>query len=697
MSMDRFNPFCRTRGASRLTALFTRLHATVLVLAMLLSPGLHATPKTTKTIPLLPPLTDARELPWQADVGAAKTTLFITPGKLASANTLAPGIHVYVMSPMSAGASPSWLRVLTPAGQYGWARSTALKKPVPTPASTLPLLQKALRDPASQNALSPEQNNLLQATFAYWLENTLYVGPTVAKEYDTEASEDWDDSARNQRVDKRILHLAQKRKLGMILPVLLSHWAIRSVYDEYSEEPDFTELPAVLTNDGRRLSIALCNFFAPGDNASFFIMSRFRGNDEDSVMSSDYFFSSFINRTIGDQRPADCLVSAYEKIAGYRTNIAYDAVGESVFDRLQHWLTPAETTQYLSHLATSARQPGGSNFALALLMLDKKQAISRTALLMRVVTQSDGDDENWRQFHSMRALSETPITPQRQAFALECLSNNSSVAVRQEALHMLGEDKPNAPMRAFLQKQLREHSIMDGHEEARLWQMLAEIALNDDWRPQLAGDLESLAQDNDPYVRHLYLMSLRKDALAAMKTSASAQAAQNVRGRYLEVMRGKIQAGNNFAPQLSVKPTPVWMLRPQSRLTLRLQGDAGDAEFKEADFHVQMGTGQFVTDPAQGTASGRIPHPDTQPLQPVTLDLHPGRYLVSREEEAGKVNVVLSLWPDEILVDGMPAIARNEATVFTIRLQTPTGPRSDWAPFVWLHASWLYEPDDSFF
>ncbi len=668
------------------------------VLLLGLAPSLCAASGNAAPVPFLPVVKSAADLPLRAEVMGDKADLLnaVDMDDSYVVGTLVAGSKVFILQ-----KDEPYAQVVTAGGQSGWVARAALSEGTPASVQDYQRIVRAIGSPTEQAALNPAQQQLLQATFAAWFASRNWGVPdyAVAKE----------DAIK---LELAALTLVRTRQLKLALSILLDQWERRVVFNQsasYDErdpyrlaaEPHFLQqeffprIPGAL-GAMDELDRLLCTRLRE-DQTYGITQYAFGGR----VGVASVFYLQLIGQTHRDQPLGSCLVSALKKIAasnqvehsgGYRVGdveLALELLATTLSkDQLERWVAG------LAKQVSLAADRGNLGLALVVLKnVDAAPYVGRLFALAEGTAAAARDAGLAAQHMALWAL--VLRAPSQRVDALlraVLLKPDNDMLLRTDALRILARKPLEPGLRETLAKVLRQPTTKK-QGPSRVRQLAAETLATEALRPASTALLQTLMDDEDPYIRHVALQVVRNETLHAMKAARSVEERSRIRGSYLVSVRKLVEHRSVQPVDPLFKKSPLWMLKPQARLDIQMEADM----FYNAPDglpSVRIVPPQW-SEPLEFPTNTLIPYPDIQPRVPQAYVVHPGKVLFKYGAVGRKNTVSFSLQLDELTADGQDIASRSMPAIYTVELQFPTGGPPDSPGFVWYFA-WYCEPDDAF-
>lgn len=641
--------------------------------------------------PSLPEVKTAQDLPRRAEVGPARVDLLndIDSEESAVVGSLAAGAKVFILRQTETHAN-----VLTAVGQFGWVDNSALTDIKFARDQDFRRIADAIGNRAVQAALDPAQQQLFQATFAAWFAGRIW----GVQEHGT-------DSAKIVKQELEALALVRSRQIKLALPVLLARWDRRFLDDAGYAAYDYAEDDPVRIRAEshfllRELFPRVKDALGTPDDTDRLLCRQF-GKDESSGIaqytfgrnsagSNNIFILPLIKQIHLDKPPADCLVTALKKIAA-TNSVAYrygyrPGDVEMAVELLAKAQSKAQLEKWLSEIAKQPVPRFGGNLALALIVLKEVEVAPHVDSLMFLAegkNASEGEPEFDAQRMALWALGMR--APSRRVDALMrtlLLDKQTHQSIRADALRILAR-KPAAPgVFEALAKVLNDAVIA---QPSRVRQLAVETLASDSLRHKSLPILRESIADSDPYIGSVALTAVRNETLRAMKAAPSASAREKIRGGYLESLRKHVESLSSLPPDLKVRRSPLWMLKPQARVSIELR--------REPELNAQalpiVHIGTPWLEPRLPRATSLVPYPDSEPRLQEEFAVHPGQVLFKYGATGREKTVTIALSLDELAIDGVDLVARAQPGIYTVELVSPDGGTE-------VRVAWYCEPDNAF-
>lgn len=663
------------------------------VLLLALAPSLCAASGNAAPVPFLPVVKSAADLPLRAEVRGDPQVDVLNAVDTDDAyvvGTLAAGSKVFILQ-----KSEPYAQVLTVGGTSGWVALTALSEGTSASVPDYQRIVRAIGSPTEQAALNPAQQQLLQATFAAWFASRNWGVPDYAATKEDAI-----------KLELAALTLVRTRQLKLALPILLDQWERRVVYDlvnvQYDErdpyrlaaEPHFLQqefFPRIPGVPGSvdELDRVLCKRLRE-DQTYGITQYAFGGR----VGATNAFYLRLIGQTHRDQPLGSCLVSALKKIAasnrvehagGYR-----DGDVELALELLAATLSKDQLERWVAGLAKQVPLAADSgNLGLALVVLKNVDAaphVGRLFALAEGTAAGARGAELAAQHMALWALVLRAPSPRVDALLRAVvLKPDNNMLLRTDALRILARKPLEPGLRETLAKVLRQPP-KEEQKPSRVRQLVVETLATEALRPASTALLQTLMDDEDPYIRHVALQAVRNETLHAMKAARSVEERSRIRGSYLVSVRKLVERRSVQPVDPLFKKSPLWMLKPQARLDIQMEADMF-YNTPNGLPSVRIVPPQWSEPPAFPTST-LIPHPDTQPRVPQAYVVHPGKVLFKYGTVGRKNTVSFSLQLDELTADGQDIVSRSIPAIYTVELQFREGSSFNFA--------WYCEPDDAF-
>lgn len=639
-----------------------------------------------------PPLTIApKDLPQHAQIGPEKVELVsdVDTEDWRVIGSLPAGAKVFVLQETETHAV-----VLAPAGQYGWVDRAALTNVSAARSQDFRRVADAIAKPVLQAKLEPAQQQLLQATFASWF-----------------AGENWgitdytQDNAKMLRQELAALRLVRNRQLKLALPVLLFRWERRYLTDIGNRDyPYSVNTPYPVASEPhfllRDLFPQIHDALGTADDMDRVLCNRFRKDDSWGTprytfggpsWESNVFALSLIQRTHPDKPPVACLVTAIKKIAannpveqrgGYRPLDVPLAV-----ELLKKMQSREQLEKWIADVAKQPMPHFGGNLAFALVLLTDVDVAPHAARLLSLVGQDNANDDDWTfaaKHMAMWALAKrAPSQRFDEALKKLVLNQRTAPLIRVDALRILSRPPAPTALLETLEQVFKEKAAEDS-PPARVRQVAAELLASNPFRQAAMTTLQAAMADTDPYIRNIALAAVRNEALQAMKAARSTEARAKIRGQYLESLRKQVESLSSLPPDLEVKRSPLWMLKPQAQVSIQVRHDPELFQQGLPQLHIE--TPWEATPPP---LDAPVPYPDSQSRIVEKFAVHPGKVLFKYGTSGGRKTLTAVLKLDELTLDGEDLVSRTQPGIYTVQLIAPGGE-------VAAQVAWYCEPDNAF-
>ena len=143
--------------------------------------------------------------------------------------------------------------------------------------------------------------------------------------------------------------------------------------------------------------------------------------------------------------------------------------------------------------------------------------------------------------------------------------------LRLDALRILAQRPQEPGLRELLEKIAK---LPGASEPSRLRQLAVETLATAPLREASLPVLQTMMGDADVYIGNIALQAVRNEALRGMKVARSVDERSRIRGKYLESLRKQVEGLSAKTDDPLFRKSPLWMLKPQARLSIQANGDA---------------------------------------------------------------------------------------------------------------------------